>query len=57
MCKPRYRYTEYVINHCFIFILAHYEDLMEDDVRVRYLWKALEKFSNGMKTHYLKKNR
>lgn len=32
---------------------AHYEDLVQTDTRVQYLWEALTSFTNGELTRYI----
>ena len=31
----------------FCFFVVQYEDISENDKRVKFLWKALENFTNG----------
>ena len=38
--------------HCAI--LAHYEDLEEEDVRIQYMWQALNSFSNEDRSRFLR---
>ncbi|XP_041372732.1 E3 ubiquitin-protein ligase HECTD3-like isoform X2 [Gigantopelta aegis] len=33
---------------------THYDDLEEDDIRVKYLWEALKKFSNEDRSRFLR---
>lgn len=38
------------VAHCLspLFVITvHYEDITENDRRVKFLWKALENFTNG----------
>ena len=36
---------------CF---LAHYDDVDEKDLRVKYMWEALKNFSNEDKSRFLR---
>ena len=43
-----WRRFSYAYQHFFLDITTvHYEDITENDRRVKFLWKALENFTNG----------
>ena len=38
----------------FLFHAAHYEDMEENDTRVKFMWEALTSFSNEDRSRFLR---
>ena len=38
----------------FIILSAHYDDVEEKDLRVKYMWEALKNFSNEDRSRFLR---
>ena len=41
-------------NFCLNILTAHYDDVEEKDLRVKYMWEALKNFSNEDRSRFLR---